>query len=246
MLQCKWTNIPTGRPSSWKSYSKYRCFLIIISFLITAWVVPVQSPKNHKYQCTNQSLQQLQCKILFLFYFLPWFLEYFELWFKMFECYIYCFRPLFYPLKAITLTVIFFSFSPGWPDAGHAYTKCMYFYSLFLLIIFITFALSHLMLQSNRSVLCCMLTEGFCVLCCILRDELNRTCTQTKRRVWVLYGFQLASQLNLFLDSYPFENAWSSLRVEAACFNGDKKWLVVTKWNTVTKKTFPFSMCAQT
>lgn len=58
--------------------------------------------------------------------------------------------------------------------------SCLYqvyvFLSLFLLIIFITFALIHLMLQSNRSGLCCMLTKGFYVLSVLLyTQEMNWT-----------------------------------------------------------------------
>lgn len=46
------------------------------------------------------------------------------------------------------------------------------------------------------------------ILCCTLRDELNcGGCTGTKRRVWVLCGFHLASELNPFLNFYQFENA---------------------------------------
>lgn len=76
----------------------------------------------------------------------------------------------------------------------------------------------------------------FCLQCCLLRDELNCTCcTGTKRRVWVLLGFHLASQLNSFLNFYNFENAWSSLKVEVTYFNTDKRWLIITVWGTVTK-----------
>lgn len=75
----------------------------------------------------------------------------------------------------------------------------------------------------------------FCLQCCLLRDELNCTCcTGTKRRVWVLHGLHLASQLNSFLNFYNFENAWSSLKVEVTYFNTDKRWLLITMWDTVT------------
>jgi len=70
----------------------------------------------------------------------------------------------------------------------------------------------------------------------MLRDELNCMCsTGTKRRVWVLYGFHLASLLNSFLNFYHFENVWSSLKVEVTYFSRDKRWLIVTMWDTVTK-----------
>lgn len=89
----------------------------------------------------------------------------------MFECYIYCSRPLFYPLKAITLTVIFFFFFPRVTRCRSCLYQVYVFLSLFLLIIFITFALIHFMLQSNRSVLCCMLTKGFYVLSVMLYPQ---------------------------------------------------------------------------